>query len=207
MSNDASAIILAGGQSRRMGRPKAALPFGDATLLDRLIAELVPNFAEVIVVAAPRGGAALTVETIVARWDEQVTLLHDEAAFAGPVPALLRGLRAAHQATVFVCSCDLPLLRAQVADRLCLLSAGFDAAIPVIAGRSQPLCAAYRRGAAERLEALARAGESRLTTITARLAVRRVAAAELYLADPDLRSFLNVNTPEDYARALALAGF
>ena len=190
-----------------MGRPKAALPFGDVTILERLITGLMPTFAEVIVVAAQPGSASLTVGAIVARWGERVTLIHDREAFAGPVPALIRGLRAAHHATAFVGSCDLPLLRAPVADTLCAMVGGFDAAIPVIAGRSQPLCAAYQRGAADRLEALAKDGRARLTAITSRLAIRWVEEAELRLVDPDLRSFVNVNTPEDYARALALAGF
>jgi molybdopterin-guanine dinucleotide biosynthesis protein A len=189
-----------------MGRPKAALPFGDSTILDRLIAELLPAFAQLIVVAAPRGSESQTVVEIVARWDAQVTLLHDQEPFAGPVPALIRGLRAARSATAFVCSCDLPLLRAEVASTLCAMIGGFDAVIPTIAGRSQPLCAGYRPDAADLIEALAQAGEARLTALAERLAVRRVAEAEIRLVDPDLRSFLNVNTPADYARARALTG-
>jgi molybdenum cofactor guanylyltransferase len=191
-----------------MGRQKAALPFGSATILDRLIAELRPACAELIVVAAPRAAMPDALGEILARWDDRVTLIHDQtAAFAGPAPALVRGLRAAHHATAFVCSCDLPLLRAQVALTLCAAVSGFDAAIPVIAGQSQPLCAAYRTGAADLIAESAQAGESRLTAITTQLAVRWVAEAKLRLIDPDLRSFQNVNTPADYARALALAGF
>jgi molybdopterin-guanine dinucleotide biosynthesis protein A len=83
----------------------------------------------------------------------------------------------------------------------------FDAAIPEIAEKSQPLCASYRPDAADLIEAIAMTGESRLTAITGRLKVRRVQAAELRLIDPECYSFVNVNTPEDYARALALAGF
>jgi molybdopterin-guanine dinucleotide biosynthesis protein A len=190
-----------------MGRPKAALPFGDSTILDRLIGELAPAFAEIVVIAAPRAVAPDAVETIVARWGNRIILLHDHEAFAGPVPALIRGLSAARHATAFVCSCDLPLLRAQVATTLCAMIDGFDAVIPTIAGRSQPLCAAYRPAAAPRIEAFAQAGEARLTALAERLALRRVSEAEIRLVDPDLRSFLNVNTPADYARARALAGF
>jgi molybdenum cofactor guanylyltransferase len=190
-----------------MGRPKAALPFGDGTILDRLIAELIPAFAEIIVITAPREVTPDAMGAIVARWGNRIIVLHDHEAFAGPVPALIRGLRAARQATVFACSCDLPLLRVRVATTLCAMIDGFDAVIPTIAGRSQPLCAAYRPAAAPRIEAFAQAGEARLTALAERLALRRVAEAEMTLVDPDLRSFLNVNTPADYARARALAGF
>ena len=190
-----------------MGRPKAALPFGNSTILDRLIAELAPAFAELIVVAAPPEVESHPVGEILTRWGHRITLIHDQEAFAGPAPALVRGLRAAHHSTGFACSCDLPLLRAKVAQALCDMVGGFDAAIPAIAGQSQPICAAYRRGSADLIETIAKEGESRLTPITARLKVRLVAEAELRPIDPDLRSFLNVNTRADYARALTLAGF
>lgn len=158
-------------------------------------------------VAAPPGVESHPVGEILSRWGGRITLVHDREAFAGPAPALVRGLRAAQHSTAFACSCDLPLLRARLALELSAMIGGFDAAIPEIAGQSQPLCAAYRRGSADLIEAIAAEGEARLTAITARLKVRRVDAVELRLVDPDLQSFLNVNTPEDYARALTLAGF
>jgi molybdenum cofactor guanylyltransferase len=190
-----------------MGRPKAALPFGDVTILDRLIAELSPAFAELIVVAAPREVTHDAVGAILARWNERITVLYDHYAFAGPVPALLRGLRAARHATAFVCSCDIPLLRAPVAQVLCSMLDGFDGAIPLIAGKDQPLCAAYECSVTDQIDVMAQAGEARLTKITSQLAVRVVTEDELRLCDPELRSFLNVNTPADYLRALALARF
>jgi molybdopterin-guanine dinucleotide biosynthesis protein A len=198
---ECSAIILAGGRSRRMGRPKAALPFGGGTILDRIIAELEPRFAELVVVAAPLDAGA-DAAAIPLRPDGRVIVLRDPSPFAGPAPALVRGLRAMRYPTAFVCSCDLPLLRGDLAQTLCSLMDGFDAAIPMIEGIEQPLCAAYRHGAADLIEAAMANGESRPTTITARLKVRWVRAAELTAVDRDLRSFLNVNTPADYAEAL-----
>jgi molybdopterin-guanine dinucleotide biosynthesis protein A len=190
-----------------MRRPKAPLPFGNATILDRLIAELSPAFAELIVVAAPAEVESAAMGEILAPWEGRICLIRDQEAFAGPVAAVIRGLRAAQHPIVFVCSCDLPLLRASVALKLCAMVGEFDTAIPEIDGKSQPLCAAYRPGAADLIETIAMTGESRLTAITARLRVRRIEAAELRLIDPELHSFVNVNTPEDYTRALAIAGF
>lgn len=190
-----------------MGRPKAALPFGGATILDRLIAELAPAFTDLVAVVAPHGVEPLAVAEILARWTGRITVVHDQEAFAGPVPALIRGLRAARHECAFVCSCDLPLLRVEVARALAEKIGGFDAAIPESGGAPQPLCAAYRCNAVDRIEELAKSGESRLTVVTARLQVRWVAEAELRPLDADLRSFLNINTSEDYARALRLARF
>ena len=130
--------------------------------------------------------------------------------YAGPAVALVRGLAAARNEISFVCSCDLPLLRAEVAQALCdwlrEMPSSCAAVIPEISGRLQPLAAAYRRACGPMIAAIAADGESRLTAITMRLNTRQAGEAELRRLDLELLSFLNVNTPEDYARALRLAG-
>jgi molybdopterin-guanine dinucleotide biosynthesis protein A len=129
----------------------------------------------------------------------------DDAAFEGPVGALRRGLTRARGAIVFACSCDLPLLRSDLASALCAMIENNDAVIPLVAGVSQPLCAAYRPAPAiAALTAMETDGEHRLMLIAERLKVRTVDETILRAIDPELRSFLNVNTAEDYARALRL---
>jgi molybdenum cofactor guanylyltransferase len=203
-SGGGSAIILAGGKSSRMGRAKAALPFGGVTILERILAELGQGFEQIVVVAARADTESYPVESII-RGARGVVLVRDEDSYAGPVAALVRGLGAADGDTVFACSCDLPLLRVEVARFLCDRIDGFDAAIPRVDNRAQPLCAAYRRSARAAIEAIAAGGERRLTAIVSRLNARTVPEAELLSVDPGLQSFLNTNTPEDYARALAIA--
>lgn len=205
MRIDASAIILAGGQSRRMGHQKALLPFGAETIIERLMAKLSPAFGELIVVAAPRGALPDDLAGVTAGRD--IRLIRDPQAFAGPAPALVRGLCAANYPTAFVCSCDLPLLQPELALALCAMIEGYDAVVPEVAAQGHPLCAAYRAGVARAIAAIAAGGEARLNAIVKQLVTRRATAAELRNVDPDLRSFLNVNTPADYARTLALAGF
>jgi len=213
--NAASAVILAGGRSSRMGLPKAALPFGPSTILERLIDTLSGAFAEIIVVAAPLRDEPFSIDrTLQERADRadlsdpaHLIIERDDAAFEGPVRALRRGLARASSEIVFACSCDLPLLRSEVAAALCaMLGESDDALIPQIGGMPQPLCAAYRRvRAAAVLAAMETAGEKRLRLIAERLNVRTIDEPALRAIDPDLRSFLNVNTAEDYARALRLA--
>ena len=205
MRSSASAIILAGGRSARMGTAKAALRFGDESLLERMIGELRRRFENIVVVAAPREAEPYRLEALLGADAGSITVVRDETAYAGPAGALARGLQAARDDIAFACSCDLPLLRAEVARRLCDLATGYDAAIPEVGGRLQPLCAAYRRRVATPIVAIA-AGERRLTAIVTRLDMRRVGEAELRTVDSELVSFVNVNTPEDYARALRLAG-
>jgi len=200
-----SAIILAGGKSSRMGRAKAALPFGGATILRRILTELSSGFDEIIVIAARADSEPFPIEPMI-RGIPGVVLMRDEDSYAGPAGALVRGLEAARGETAFVCSCDLPLLRVTVARFLCDTVGGKDAAIPEVTGHLQPLYAAYRRASRTAISTIAATGERRLTAIVSRLNLRTVTEAELLPVDPGLESFLNINTPEDYARGLKLAG-
>jgi molybdopterin-guanine dinucleotide biosynthesis protein A len=198
VSEQFSAIVLAGGRSSRMGSPKAQLRYGTQTLLERTLSELRAAFNDIVVVAAPAGiGGA--VEN-----PRDVTIIRDEREYEGPLPALPRGLRAIGNDAAFVCSCDLPLLKSEVARSLCAMLDSYDAVIPEIVGLAQPLHAVYRKRCAAAIDAMVARGEKRLTRAVESLSVRKVNESELRSIDPELQSFLNVNTPEDYARALGL---
>lgn len=199
----ASAIILAGGQSRRMGKPKAALKFGNSTILERLIAEL-RGFDDILIIAAPAQSEPFPIEHLLRTAPSSVRLLRDRTAYQGAASALALGLAAARHEVAFACSCDLPLLRAEVVRALCGMLNGYEAVIPHIGGNPQPLCAVYRRSVATVIETELASGERRLTRITAGLRAHRPGEPQLRQIDSDLRSFMNVNTLEDYDQALAL---
>lgn len=197
----ASAIILAGGRSSRMGQPKATLPFGGRTLIERIAAELRRAFDDIVVVAAPESEAG-GLPAIGA-----ATIVRDETPYAGPVGALARGLRAARHDATFACSCDLPMLRVEVAAWLVSLLDGaavYDGAVPRIGGRLQPLHAAYRQKCAGALDAMLARGEHRLSAIVEAVNARIIDEPEYRRHDPDALSCFNINTPADYARAVSL---
>jgi molybdopterin-guanine dinucleotide biosynthesis protein A len=197
----AGAIVLAGGRSSRMGQSKASLDFGGVPILTRIIAELRRRFAEIVVVAAPESEDALP------SIPQGVLLLRDETAFQGPVDALRRALEAISSDTAFACSCDLPLLDADVAATLVEMLDAFDAVMPEIGGRLQPLHAVYHKRCARALAAMGARGDSRLTAIAEEIVLRRVGEHKLREFDPELRSFVNINTPDEYQHALRIAGF
>jgi len=200
----ASAIILAGGQSRRMGRPKAALIFGNCTVLERLITELRDSFDDILVIAAPAQSEPFPIEHLLRTAPSSVRLLRDRTSYQGAAVALARGLAAAANDVAFICSCDLPLLQAEVVRALYGMLNGYEAVIPHIGGKPQPLCAVYRRKVAAVIETQLASGERRLTRIAANLNAYRPAELQLRQIDHELLSFVNINTPEDYSRALAI---
>jgi molybdopterin-guanine dinucleotide biosynthesis protein A len=195
----ASAIILAGGRSSRMGRSKATLRLGGVTLIERTVAELSRGFDDIVVVAAPES-EAIELPALGA-----LTIVRDDNAYQGPVGALARGLRAARHEVAFACSCDLPMLRCAAASWLVSLIDSYDAVIPEIGGRLQPLHAVYRRRCAGALDSMLAHGEHRLSAVAEAVNARIVSEAEYRRADPDAISCFNINTPEDYEHALKLA--
>ncbi len=199
--NKPGAIVLAGGRSSRMGADKAGMPWGGATMLERIVARLSRGFADVVVVAGVNQGAAVS-----ASLGAAARVVTDIEPFEGPVGALRLGLDAVHADVAFACACDLPFLNIDLALALCQGAANHDAAIPLIEGRPQVLHAAYRKSSLPALDAMIARGARKLLELAPLLDVRALSAEEIRRYDPELLSFFNVNTPEDYARALRLAG-
>lgn len=200
MAAGRSAIVLAGGRSSRMGADKATLRFGGVTIIERVIAALTRGFDEVVIVA---GAPAMAPAYALA--GGSVRMLRDPVPFEGPVKALRLGLDAIGTEVGFACACDLPFVDVRLAAELCGMAAGHDAAIVQIAGRLQVLHAAYRKSCLPAIDAMIGRGERRLQDLAPLLDARVVGEDEIRRYDPELLSFFNVNTPEDYARARELA--
>jgi len=195
-NNEYSAIILAGGQSSRMGRPKAELPFEAATMLDYVISEMMRVFDDLVVAVAKPCPYA---------WETYgIRAIVDEAPNRGPALALERALRETRFDRAFACSCDVPFVNGDLARTLCDMLGDHDALIPHVAGKLQMLHGVYRKKCAKVLATMRTAGEHRLHEIVNFAKVRIVPEEEIRALDPELRSFFNVNTPEDYQRALKL---
>ena len=179
-----------------MGRPKAELPFDGGTMLDHIVAEMIGVFEEIVVAVAEPGRYAW--ETYRAR------SIVDSSPHRGPVSALEQALREIRSDRAFVCSCDVPFVNGALARKLCELLGDDDALIPQVDGKLQTLHAVYRKSCAEVFATMRTRGEHRLHEIVNFARVRIVPEEELRAFDPELLSFFNVNTPEDYQRALQL---
>ena len=196
MTDQYSAIILAGGLSSRMGHPKAELPFARGTMLDHVVSEMMRVFADLVVaLAKPRRYS----------WEsERSRTIVDAEPNRGPVAALEQALREIRFNRAFVCSCDVPLVSGDLARRLCEMLGDDDALIPRVDGKLQTLHAVYRKECANVLATMRSKGENRLHEIVNYARVRIAPEEELRALDPELLSFFNVNTPKDYQRAVKL---
>lgn len=190
-----SAVILAGGRSSRMGRPKAWLPVDGVPMLVHVAARVRPLVSEIVVVAAP-GQDLPALEGL-----GPVRVVSDRVEDEGPLPALALGLVTIARPYAIALGCDAPLVRLELLRFLAEACerADADAAIPRWNDRLQPLVAAYHRRLASRLQALAASGERRLQTLAHLERIRLVDADELRAIDPDGRSFTPVNTPLEFA--------
>jgi molybdopterin-guanine dinucleotide biosynthesis protein A/molybdopterin converting factor small subunit len=188
----ATAIVLAGGRSSRMGTPKALLLFDDEPLIAHVVARLRRLFGEVVVVAAP-GQDLPTLP---------VTLVRDEVEYQGPVGGMVYGLRVAGGDVSFVTSCDSAFLNLDLISHLVSEIQGHDVVVPHWEGRDQPLHAVYRRSVLPLLAEQLERGELRPVHLFGRVRTRRIGEDEIRRFDPDGASFFNMNTPADYAEAL-----
>jgi molybdopterin-guanine dinucleotide biosynthesis protein A len=180
----ATLVILAGGEGRRMGRPKALLPVAGRTLIEWQLDRLAPHFAHhLIAVRSP--------EQVPAGLRDRV-VCDPGGEPAGPLAGIQAGLAAAQDDVVLVVACDMPRVTPDLARRL-VEAAGpeVDAVVPRLGGRPEPACAAYRAGAAGSMAAALRAGLRRATDGLAGLRVH-------WLDGESPELFANLNTPAEY---------
>lgn len=193
-------IVLAGGMSTRMGTSKAMLPFGDETMLQRVVRLLGAVVAPIVVVAA----RAQELPAL----PDHVILARDEREQRGPLEGLRAGLKALPESVdaAYVTSCDVPLLAPEFVTRMIELLDCHDIAVTEIEGFAHPLSAVYRRRVLAEVESLLEKDKLRPVFLFDAVATRRVQAEEMRVADPDLLTLRNLNTREDYLAALREAG-
>lgn len=194
-------IVLCGGFSSRMGRPKAWLPFGPELMLQRVV-RIISEVVSPIVIVAAR-------EQEIPELPEDVQVVRDEYEAGGPLAGLATGLAAlAGQVdAAYASACDAPFLVPQFVARVAGLLGDDDSAIPRNTEFTHPLAAAYRTSLAATVRDLIAGGEYRLLNLPAHCRGRFIDPAELRDVDAELRSLRNINTPAEYAAALREAGF
>jgi molybdopterin-guanine dinucleotide biosynthesis protein A len=190
-----AAILLAGGQSRRMGRDKAHLPFEGVPLAARVHATLGEVFPRVLVVGRDRAFPV-----------PEAWCIGDRHPGGGPLEGLATGMEAllslAQDATVLLAACDMPRVSLPLLRFMAGQQGDWDALVPQSTRGSEPLLAVYSLRVLPRLRAFLALGEHQATRFLQTLRVQPIAAEVVRRYDPSGASFLNLNRPEDVAAAL-----
>lgn len=190
MISDCTALILAGGESRRMGQDKANLVFDGQTLLQSVTVAMQPLFAEVI----------LSVRQT--RHEIDLPQVCDDVSRIGPLAGLAAGLECAATPWIFAVACDMPFITAALVEYLARQRGNYQAVVPMVRGYPQPLAAFYAASCLPAVrECLNGNGKHSLRALLEGLQVRYVNEAEILEADPDLASFFDLDTPQDVALA------
>jgi molybdopterin-guanine dinucleotide biosynthesis protein A len=187
-------VAVAGGESRRMGRDKAFLPWGETDLLGHALARLRMVTDDVRILS----GAELRYT------DRGVPVEVDAAPDLGPLGGLAAALEAAAGEDVLLLGVDLPLVPPALLTRLTELARGFEAVVPVPARGPEPLCALYGPTCREAVQRHVVGGDLKMTAFWPDVRVREVDPTDLGAFGDPGELFLNVNTSADYERAQVL---
>lgn len=198
--NFRSAIVLAGGRGRRMGTvEKALLEFEGKTILERLLESLFRVVDEVIVSFRDKNQEEKfrpVLEKFPAR---EIRFCFDTLEDAGPLEGIRAGLLESRSEYSFVCAGDMPFVDFRVVDLLFEKASGHDAALPKWEdGKFEPLHAVYSKKMIPEIEkAFEKEKRSVLTPVLEMKDVVFVEVSEIRKIDPELRTFVNINTVED----------
>jgi molybdopterin-guanine dinucleotide biosynthesis protein A len=195
----ATAVILAGGMSRRLGRNKALEPFQGEPLIQRVIARMRQvGESLIVVVNDPERAAELDLP-------EDVATAVDRYPGMGSLGGILTGLVTAPTEWSTFCACDMPFLNPQLYQLLLSLRDGYDAVVPVVDGRPEPTHAVYSRACVEPIRERIIAKDLKISSFFGEVRVCLVPEEQIRRSDPELLSFFNVNTQEDLTTALSIA--
>ncbi len=188
------AIILAGGDSKRLGQPKALLDFNGRSLVEIMVDILQSVFSRITIVAdRPELFGNLPV-TIVG------DLITDRAK--SPLRGIHAGLSASSLPHQFVVACDMPFLNTGLISYMEEFALGHDAVVPRNGNYYQPLHAIYSRSCIGVIKRQIEKENYKIIDFYSKIKVKYIDRPELNRFDPEQRAFININTWADYNRAL-----
>ena len=206
MTNDSAAVIVAGGSGRRLGSPaggKAAVLLGGQSLLQRVVAAVSDAIPRLVIVKA----AGQSLPPLATGPGVIIDVVDDSQPGGGPLAAVVDGMRflAASRrppAGCLLASCDLPQLSAGVVRYLLEVSLSHRAeawAVPQVAGHPQPLVSVMPLSLLPTVEQYLGLGRRDLRGLMEAVPTRLVDEAALRGLDPELASFLDIDTAKDLA--------
>jgi molybdopterin-guanine dinucleotide biosynthesis protein A len=184
-------VLLAGGNSSRMGRNKALMPLAGHRLVDRVLTALRGIFDDLLMVTNSPDLYA----------DLGLRMVPDLVAGKGALGGIHSAIH--HTATphCLVVACDMPFLNPDVLRYLVEQRAGYDVVVPSVHGRPQPLHAVYGKACLQPIARRLETDRLHVVGFFPEVRMREVTTEELADFDPEGLSFRNLNTPEEFAAA------
>jgi molybdopterin-guanine dinucleotide biosynthesis protein A len=192
---EVSAIILAGGKNKRIGRNKAFIQISTGeTILQNAINILRPISPEIIIVTNRKE----------AYQKFNVSVVEDLIKESGPLGGIFTGLCYSLSKHNFVVACDMPFIQPDVIGLLLKESGTYDVVIPELNGEVEPLFAVYSKNCIPVMFEHLQKQNLKIRQVLGKLQVKRIGAEEVDRLDPEHLSFFNINTEEDLRRAKSL---
>lgn len=190
--SDAMGFVTAGGKSSRMGADKAWLKLDGRPMIEHVIAALTPVVSSVAIIANRAEYQRLGFPVIA---DTNVDI--------GPLEAIRTALANSTSSKIILVACDLPFITSDLLRFLLSLSGDRQSVVPIGSdNRFEPLCAVYSREALPVVEEIIHSGQRRISPLFDRVPTRVVAFDELRHLSGFEQFFENINTIQDYQRAL-----
>lgn len=189
-------VILAGGRNERMGFDKCTISFNGQLLIQHTYQTLNKVTDEIIISISK----TRNIKELGSLANENVIFIVDDNEFLGPLTGFRQSFLIAQSEYVAVAPCDSPFINPEIYKLLFELAEGHDAAVPKIGGHWEPLHAVYRKEATlTAIEKVFSKNQYKTTGIYEHMNVREITEEELRSLDPELKSFININTENDIA--------
>jgi len=178
----ATAVVLAGGNSRRMGRDKSLLSIDGKPMIEHIMDQLRPNFKHLIISAND-----------IEKYDFlNIPVVSDQLKGKGPLMGILSSLEKSRTDFNFVTTCDAPDINFPIVRGMLKTAEDYDAVIPMTGDDLyEPLFAVYRKSVIDPCRELIAAGETKISKLFDRIKIK-------YLPLDQPHWYKNINTWEDY---------
>lgn len=184
-------IVLAGGKSSRYGRNKALVEMKGIRLIDRVVGVMGSVFQRLLLVTnTPHEYAYLG-----------IPMVEDIIKGLGPIGGIYTGLKTISDPAGFFVACDMPFINPHLIRRMIEVSPGYDAVVPRLGWKIEPLHALYNTSCLPFIEENIKSGKYQVITVYDNLRVRYLSEEEIRRFDIELKTFINVNKPNELISA------
>lgn len=196
--NKFSCAILAGGQSRRFGRDKTVAKINNKTLTEILADKLCKISEDVMVISKDNTKFSFS--------NKNVRFLKDFTDDQSPLVGIITALKNAKNDRVFIVSADTPFLSLELVNFLYKFTDKYESVLTKINGKINTLCGFYKKKTLQTFLDFFNKKNYRLINSYTHLNTKFISdITEIKMYDPELLSFININTPEDYEYAKKIA--